>query len=141
MKVQEIMTKNIAVATLSSSLHDVAQMMSDFDCGCIPVIETEENKKPIGIITDRDITLRSIAHNKNPLNMMAGDVMTDNVITVKPEMKVEDCILTMEKNQIRRVVVVDDEGNVCGMVAQADIAKQTPAFEIAELVKDVSMSA
>lgn len=141
MKVQEIMTKKIGVATLSTSLHDVAQLMSEFDCGSIPVIETEENKKLIGIITDRDITLRSIAHNKNPLNMVAGDVMTDNVVTVSPQAKVEACIFIMEKNQIRRVVVVDDEGNLCGMIAQADIARQIPAFETAELVKDVSMAA
>ncbi len=141
MKVQEVMTKNIAVATLNTSLHDVAQMMADYDCGCIPVIEKEEDKRPLGMITDRDITLRTIAHNKNPLNMNASDVMTDNVITVTPELSIEDCILKMEKAQIRRVPVVDDAGNICGMVSQADIARKAPPFETAELVKDVSMAA
>jgi len=141
MKVEEVMTKNIAIATVSTSLHEVAQMMADYDCGCIPVIEKVENKRPIGMITDRDMVLRTIAHNKDPLNMTAGEVMTDNVITVKPELSLEECILKMEKAQIRRVAVVDQEGNILGMVSQADIARQAPAFETAELVKDVSMAA
>lgn len=141
MKVREIMTENPAFATVNTSLHDVAQMMAEKDFGSIPVIESEENKIPIGVITDRDIALRTIAHNKNPLNMIVGEVMTDSVITVTREMSVEDCIATMEKNQIRRVLVVDDAGNLNGIVAQADIARKAPPFETAELVKDVSMSA
>jgi uncharacterized membrane protein len=141
MKVKEIMTKNPAYATLNTSLHDVAQMMAECDCGCIPVTEKAEDKKPIGMITDRDITLRTIAHNKNPLQMIAGEVMTDNVITITPEASIEDCVAVMEKNQIRRVAVVDEAGNLCGMVAQADVARQAPPFETAELLKDVSMTA
>lgn len=140
MKVKEIMTENPAYAVLDTSLHDVAQMMMDYDCGCIPVLENAENKAPIGVITDRDITVRTVAHNKDPLNMVAGEVMTDNIVTVTPEMSVEDCITKMEGNQIRRIVVVDDAGNLCGMVAQADIARQAPAYESAKFVKDVSMA-
>lgn len=141
MKVKEIMSEVLGVATLSTSLREVAQMMADFDCGCIPVIETEDDKKPIGMITDRDIILRTIAHNKNPLNMVAGEVMTENVVTVTGEMPVEECVIVMEKNQIRRVAVVDDAGNICGMVSQADIARDATATETAELVKDISAAA
>ena len=138
MKVKEIMTKNPAYATIDTSLHDVAQLMMDNDCGCIPVIETEEKRAPIGMITDRDITVRTVAHNKNPLNMIAGEVMTDAVITVTPETSVKDCCETMEHNQIRRIVVVDENGDLLGMVAQADVARAAPASETAELVKDLS---
>lgn len=141
MKVEEIMTKKVAVATLGTSLPDVAKMMADFDCGCIPVIESDADKRLVGILTDRDITLRAVAHNKNPLNMIAGEVMTDNVITAKPEESVEDCILTMEKAQIRRVAVVDESGNLCGIITQADIARNSPSLETAKLVKDVSIAA
>lgn len=141
MKVEEVMTKTIGVATVATSLPEVAQMMADYDCGSIPVIEKEDDKRPIGIITDRDITIRTVAHKKDPLNMVAGEVMTDNIITVTPETNIEDCILKMEKAQIRRVPVVDDDGYICGMVSQADIALKAPPFETAELVKDVSMAA
>jgi uncharacterized membrane protein/CBS domain-containing protein len=140
MKVKEIMTENPVYATLNTSLHDVAQMMAEYDCGSIPIIESETDKKPVGIITDRDITIRTIAHNQNPMHKIAGEVMTENVITVTPEMSVEDCCSKMENNQVRRIIVVNDAGELAGIVAQADIALKAPPFETAELVKDVSES-
>lgn len=140
MKIKEIMTGNPVYATLNTSLCDVARMMMDYDCGCLPIIESEALKKPIGVITDRDITVRTLPHGKDPLNMVAGEIMTDIVVTVTPEMSVEDCVTTMERNQIRRVIVVDEAGNLCGIVAQADIARQASATKTAELVKDVSMT-
>lgn len=138
MKVKEIMTANPAYATVRTSLPEIARLMSEKDCGVIPVIETETDKKPVGVITDRDIALRTIAHKKNPLNMIAGEVMTDSVVTVKPENTVEECVQVMENNQIRRVLVVDETGNLSGIVSLADIARMAPPFETAELVKDVS---
>jgi len=140
MKIKEIMTENPMSCTLSTNLHDVAQLMADYDCGCIPVMENEESKKPIGMVTDRDITIRTVAHNKNPLQMIVGEIMTDKVISVTPETSVEECIELMEKNLIRRVAVLNDEGNLCGMVAQADIACKASQNKAAELVKDISMS-
>ena len=100
MKVKEIMMENPAFATLNTSLHDVAQMMMDNDCGCIPVVENRDSRKPLGVITDRDITLRTVAHNKNPLNMVAGEIITDNIVTVTPETSVEDCIAAEKANDI-----------------------------------------
>ena len=141
MKVNEIMTEHPAYVTIESSLHDVAQLMVEHDCGSLPVLENETNRNPVGIITDRDIAIRTVAHNKNPLHMIAGEVMTEGVITVTPDSSVEDCVVVMEKNQVRRILVVDDSGNICGIVAQADIARKGTATETAELVKDLSMSA
>jgi CBS domain-containing protein len=141
MKVKELMTENLAYATVGTSLPDVARMMMEFDCGCLPVIDDERNQKPIGVITDRDITIRTVAHHKDPLNMVAGEVMTDQIITVTPDMNIEECLSKMEGNQIRRVVVVNEDGMLCGMVAQADIARHAAATKTAELVKDVSMTA
>lgn len=138
MRVKDIMTREPARAVLATSLHDVAQLMAEYDCGCIPVVEKEGAGKPVGMITDRDIALRTVAHNKNPLNMIAGEVMTDSVITTTPETSVEDCCDIMERNQVRRLAVVDGDGNLVGMVAQADIAREAPESETAELVRDIS---
>ncbi len=138
MKVEEIMTENPVYATLNESLHDVAQKMNEYDCGSLPVIENKENKKPIGVITDRDITIRTIAHNQNPMHKIAGEVMTENVITVTPQTSVKDCCNRMENNQIRRIIVVDDTGELTGIVAQADIARKAPSVETVELVRDIS---
>ena len=115
--------------------------MMENDCGMIPVVENMENKKPIGVITDRDITIRTVAHNKNPLNMIAGEAMTDSVITVTTQTDVEDACHRMEANKIRRLPVVDRQGALVGIVAQADVARQAGEHLTAELVKDVSEAA
>lgn len=140
MKVKELMTSDPAVCTLNSSLHDVAKLMAEFDCGCIPVVESDEEKAPIGTITDRDISLRTVAHNKNPLNMIAGEVMTDRPVTITPDASIEDACGLMEGNRIRRLVVIDEKGDLLGMLSQADVARFAPQSETAHLVKEVSVN-
>ncbi len=66
-------------------------MMVDNDCGCIPVVDSEAQKKPIGMITDRDITMRTVAEGKNPLDLTAADAMSNDAVTVTPDTSVEDC--------------------------------------------------
>lgn len=135
------MSTEPAFVTVDQSLHEVAQLMAERDCGIVPVLENAVRRAPVGVITDRDLALRTIAHNKNPLHMIAGEVMTEMVVTMRPEQTVEECVRVMEKNSIRRIVIVDHEGDLVGIVAQADIARNAPAFETAELVKDISKAA
>jgi CBS domain-containing protein len=138
MKIQDIMTTNPACCGPETSLPEVARLMVDHDCGEIPVLR---DGHPVGVITDRDIAARAVAAGRNPLEMKASDCMTSPVITVKPSTDVSDCCDTMEEHQIRRVPVVDDSGNCCGMVSQADIAKHASARKTAEVVKEVSKPA
>lgn len=141
MKVQDIMTKDPACCPVDAGLREVAKMMVDNDCGAIPVVENSESKKPVGVVTDRDIACRAVAQGKNPLDLTARDVMTDSVITVKPDTTIEECGNLMERNQIRRIVVVDESGACCGMVAQADIAVNASGQTTADIVQEVSKGA
>ena len=141
MKVREIMTENPAVCLTTTSLQETARMMHDYDCGCIPVVEGENSKKPIGMITDRDITIRTVAHGKNPLGMTAGEIMSEQVITVTPETSVQECSNLMKDNQVRRIAVIDENGACCGMVAQADIAINASEDTTGEVVQEVSKGA
>ena len=138
MLVSEIMSKNPVCCTARTGLQEVAKMMVENDCGCIPVVEDSAGKKPIGMITDRDITCRTVAEGKNPLDLTANDAMTENVITVTPETSVEECCAMMEDNQVRRIAVVDENGGCCGMVAQADIAIHGGNSRTADVVQEVS---
>ena len=138
MQVREIMTENPACCTPETNLQEVARLMVENDCGCIPVVDSQETRKPVGVITDRDICCRTVAEGKNPLEMAAGDCMTEAVVTVKQDASIEDCCNTMEENQIRRVPVVDAQGACCGMVAQADIARDASARKTADVVQQVS---
>lgn len=138
MKVSEVMTKSPACATPDTKLQAVAKMMVDNDCGAIPVVKDSSDKKPIGIITDRDITIRTVAEGKNPLDLTAADAMTSGVSTVSADSDAEDCFDLMENEQVRRIIVVDNNGAVCGIVAQADVAEYGSGDDAAELVKEVS---
>lgn len=136
MQVREIMTESPACCSPNSSLQDAAKLRVEYDCGEIPVVD--EQLKPVGVVTDRDIACRAVAQGKDPAQTTVREVMSEPVVTVKPEDSVESCCQRMEENQIRRVPVVDDKGACCGMVAQADIASRAPEGKTSEVVRDVS---
>jgi CBS domain-containing protein len=138
MKVKEIMSKDPACCTRETSLQDVAILMVEHDCGEIPVVDNMQSKRPVGVVTDRDITCRTVALGKNPLELRARDCMSSPAVTVTPETAVDDCCKLMEENQLRRVPVVDESGCCCGIVSQADIASNASKGDAGEMVKEVS---
>jgi CBS domain-containing protein len=138
MQVKDLMTADPVCCTEETSLQEVAQMMTDHDCGEIPVVENMKNKVPIGVITDRDIVCRTIARGLNPLDLTVAECMSKPCVTVMPEMSLEECCRVLEENQIRRVPVVDANGSCCGIVALADIALHARKSVAGEVVKEVS---
>ena len=138
MKVSEIMTKRPAVCEPETTLQEVARMMVQHDCGEIPVVDSQRTMRPVGVVTDRDIVVRCVAEGKNPLEGDAGDVMSSPVITVTPDMDLDEASDLMEEHQVRRIPVVDEAGAICGIVAQADIARHAHPREVAEVVREVS---
>ena len=137
MSVQSIMTRDPACCTPSTPLQDVAKMMIDNDCGQIPVV-AEGSKRPIGVVTDRDIVVRLVAQGSNPLEARASDAMSTPCVTVTCDTSLRECCDVMETSQIRRVPVVDANGELCGIVSLADIALSGQDGKTAEVVKEVS---
>jgi len=140
MQVQEIMTPEPACCTPNSSLEQAARLMIDHDCGEIPVVEDLRNYRPVGVITDRDITCRSIGKGLNPLEMQVQDCMTTPMVFLRPDDDVRDCYRLMEENQVRRLPVVDAAGSCIGIVALADIAIKASRADSGEVLKDVSVA-
>ena len=138
MQVREAMTADPACCTPDTTLSDIALLMIDNDCGEVPVVDDLEGRHLVGVVTDRDIVCRAVADGKSPSDTTAADVMTDSVITVRDNADLDDCCKKMETHQIRRVPVVNEEGGCCGIVAQADIARDGSEGETVEVVKDVS---
>ncbi len=138
MKVKDLMTKKPACATPEMGLTQIAKLMAEINVGAIPVVENQDSRKVVGVVTDRDITTRAVAREKNPLQMKVRDVMTSPVVTVKPDDDIEEAARMMEKNKVRRVPVVDDRGEVSGMVAQADIALKASDETTAKVVQAIS---
>ena len=139
MKARDIMTGEIATATRETSLEAIAKMLVERDCGAIPIVESASSRKPVGIVTDRDIVCRVVAAGKDALKLTAADCMSSPCVTATPETRLDECCTAMEKAQVRRLVIVDADGACCGMVSQADIARRV-AGKAGEVVQEVSRS-
>jgi CBS domain-containing protein len=137
-RVRNIMTMNPACCTTDTRLVEVAALMVTNDCGEIPVVSNFHEKKLVGVITDRDICCRAVARGLNPNAMKAKDVMTTPAITASVDMSTDECIQLMELKKVRRLPVVDDRGNCCGMVALADIAIMEKEQLSGSLLKTIS---
>lgn len=138
MQVKEMMTENPVCCTSDTSLPDVARLMVVKDCGEIPVVEDTVSRIAIGVVTDRDIVCRAIANDLNPLDLTAADCMSKPIVTVTPDMSLEECCRIMEEKLIRRVPVVNDRGACVGIIALADIALHTGKNVAGHIVREVS---
>lgn len=138
MIVQSIMTENPACCTAKTPLNEVAKMMLDFDCGAIPVVGENGSRKPLGVITDRDIATRIVANGHDPKDVLAMDCMTTPCVTVTVGTSLKAVCELMEISQIRRLLVVDGNGDVCGIVSLADVTRSATPTVTAEVVKEVS---
>lgn len=141
MKAKDVMTENPICCVPGTPLEEVARMMVENDCGAIPVVEDQEDWKPVGIITDRDITCRAVAEGRNPLELTAGEVLTPSPVTISPEEELGECEKLMERHQLRRILVTDADGGCCGIVSLADIARNASEEEVGEVVEEVSKPA
>lgn len=141
MQVREIMTREPGCCTPDTKIQDVARMMVEHDCGEIPVVESSASKRPIGVVTDRDITVRVVAEGRDPGRTTARECMSTPVFTVTPDTEIESACQILEQHQVRRVPVVDERGTICGMVSQADIATFASERDTAEVVRSISQPA
>jgi CBS domain-containing protein len=138
MNVREVMTARPVCCTPDANLREVARLMVEHDCGEIPVVDSRDSMRPIGVVTDRDITCRVVAAGRNPLELTAADCMSSPVICVTPDTDLDECCNLMEDNQVRRVPVVDESGSCCGIVSQSDVARKASRMLVSELVREVS---
>lgn len=140
-KVRSMMTMNPACCVVETRLVDVAKLMIEHDCGEIPVVNNHEEKKLVGVITDRDICCRAVALEMNPAAMKAKDCMTSPAITAELDAPIEECIELMEAKKIRRLPVVDEKGCCCGLISLSDIVRQMDEWTAGAIVKNLSQPA
>lgn len=140
MQAKEIMSSNPQCCTPDDTLRDAARMMADNDCGCLPVVQDTAGKRVIGVLTDRDIAVRGVARGKTP-DSKVNDVMSPAPACCSAEDDVEVVEKIMIEKQVRRVPVVDADGRVVGMIAQADLARDNRAAsdrEVGRIVEKIS---
>jgi CBS domain-containing protein len=138
MRVNEIMTGQPACCTTGTKLSDVARMMVENDCGAIPVVDGMNEKRLVGVVTDRDIVCRIVAQGKDPSRSTAGECMSTDPVTVTEDADVDEATRRMEEHQLRRIMVTDGDRHLRGIVAQADVAKNAGKKRTADVVQAVS---
>lgn len=128
MKVKDLMTKDVATLNAEDSVEQAARIMKEHNIGSVPVCDGEN---VIGIITDRDIALRSVAEGENVKNQKVREVMSSNPVLANPDMDVHDAARIMSERQIRRLPVVD-KSNIVGIVSLGDLAVEQQLKDNAE---------
>ncbi len=120
MQVKDIMTTNVAFVLPESSLKEAARIMKCLDIGALPVCN---EKRLLGMITDRDIAVRSVAEGAGSENTRVMDIMTNGVHWCFDDVDVEEAAQKMAKAQVRRLVVINREKRLTGIVSLADLAR------------------
>lgn len=137
MKARDIMTVKPFVVTPDDPIAKAAEIMRYEDIGGVPVVDDRARPRLVGLITDRDITVRWVARGHNT-SCMVGDVMTPAPLeTVGPDADVAEIVEKMECAQVRRIPVVSDDGVLIGIVAEADLAIKLPSWMALPLRKRV----
>lgn len=132
---RDIMTSNVTTANRAMTLQEVAILMRDGDMGSLPVVE---NEKLVGIVTDRDIVIRAVAEGKDATSKI-DEVMTSETFSVKVNDFVFEAIRLMGDKKIRRVPVVNETGELAGIISMADIALEIEdEKEIVETLEEIS---
>lgn len=140
-KCNEVMTKDPACCLPNDMVANAAKLMKSGNVGSIPVVENEQTKRLVGIITDRDLALKIVAEGHDAKSTRVEAVMTRTVVTCHAEDDLQKALDAMAGHQLRRIPVVDQDGQVIGIIAQADVATRVNQPEkTAEMVKGISQA-
>jgi CBS domain-containing protein len=135
LSIKDVMTSNPCTVDAGQSVAYAAKMMREEDVGLAPIVEGD---KLIGMLTDRDIAIRVVAEGKSPDQVKVADVASKQVVTIDPQQDLEEALRIMGKHQVRRLAVVEEDGKLVGVVAQADIAREGDDKQTGELVEEIS---
>jgi CBS domain-containing protein len=129
------MTEHPCSIDAGKSVAYAAKMMRDEDVGLAPIVEGD---KLIGTLTDRDIATRVVAEDKDPAQTTVREVASTDVVTIDPRQDLDEALRLMAKHQVRRLPVVEEDGKLVGIVAQADVAREGDAEQTGKVVQEIS---
>jgi CBS domain-containing protein len=133
--IRDLMTANPCSVDADKSVAYAAKMMRDEDVGLAPIVEGD---KLIGTVTDRDIAVRVVAEGKDPEQTTVREVASTNLVTIDPQQDLEEALRLMAKHQVRRLPVVEEDGRLVGVVAQADVAREGDDARTGQVVQEIS---
>ncbi len=138
MKVREVMTSNPVCCASGDTAQKVAQILRDHDIGSVPVVADQESRKLVGMITDRDICCSVVADGLDPKTTTIENYISADPVTCRDGENLDECERAMQEHQIRRIPVVDGEGQCIGIVSQADLALKDKPENVSKTVAEIS---
>lgn len=138
MKVKEVMSENPACCTSGDTAQNVAKMMCDLNVGSIPVVVDQQSRALVGMITDRDLCCRVLAHGLDAKSTRIQEFVSYNPAVCRDGENVEQRERRMQEHQVRRIPVVDRDNRVIGIVAQADLALKDKPERVHKTVAEIS---
>lgn len=135
MQIKLIMTEEVEVIAPEASLEDAAKRMRSLDVGALPVCDGD---RLVGVLTDRDLTIRSVAEGKDPRQTEVRTAMTPEITYCYEDQEVEEVERIMEKNQIRRIPVLNRDRQLVGIVSLGDFALKTDEHRVGETLERIS---
>ena len=133
--IRDVMTKDPHALGGGATVMEAARLMRDEDAGIVPVVE---GAKLVGTVTDRDIAVRVVAEGKSPESVTVGEIASRDLVTIDPQQELSEALRLMARHQVRRLPVVEEDGKLVGIVAQADIARNASDAQTGDLVEDIS---
>jgi CBS domain-containing protein len=133
--IREIMTANPTTVESSTPAVEAARTMRDEDVGLLPITEGDQLW---GTITDRDIVVRAVAEGRDVQSTTVGEIASRDLVTIDPQQDLDEALRLMAQHQVRRLPVVEEDGRLVGIVAQADVAQAGDDARTGEVVQQIS---
>ena len=133
--IREAMTSNPCAIEADRSVAYAAKMMKQEDVGLAPIVESG---RLVGALTDRDIVVRVVAEGKDPDTVSVRDVSSENLVTIDPQQGLDEALSLMARYQVRRLPVVEEDGRLVGVLAQADVAEGAKPKKTGEMIEEIS---
>ena len=134
-RISEVMTAKPKTIDRDATVVDAARVMRDADTGVVPIVDGE---KIVATITDRDIAIRLVAEGGEARSTKAIDVASRELVTIDPQQDLDEALRLMARHQVRRLPVVEEDGRLVGIVAQADVATHASDSQTGEVVEKIS---
>ena len=133
--IRDAMTSNPKTVTSDQTVVDAAKIMQQEDAGVVPIVDGE---RLVGVLTDRDIAIQIVAAGKDPQSTKVTEIASRDLVTVDPQQDLDEALRLMAQHQVRRLPVVEEDGKLVGILAQADVAEHAETSKTGETVERIS---
>jgi CBS domain-containing protein len=134
-QIRELMTVKPRTVKAGDSVVEAATLMRGEDAGLAPIVDGD---RLVGVVTDRDIAIRVVAEGRDPQSTKVEEVASQNVVTIDPQQELDEALRLMAQHQLRRLPVVEEDGKLVGIVAQADVARHADSERTGQVVEEIS---